>query len=123
MRRRGGLTGVAASLGIFVMTWLAGRILGGAPGGIAAFIGMVAAFPLMPVAGVPAASGTVRVWGAALASLVVWWFLGQMVAGRVTQRPVAGWREWTREFVVLGSGLWLGAVGAVLLSAFFLGMA
>lgn len=122
VRRRGGLTGVAVSLGLFVVGWLLGRILGGALGGVAAFGGMVAAFPLMPIAGIPAASGTLRVWGSVLASLAVWWLLGQMVAGRVTQRAVAGWREWTREFLVLGSGLWLGALGAVLLAALLLGV-
>ncbi|MEY2710323.1 MAG: hypothetical protein RL487_106, partial [Actinomycetota bacterium] len=86
------------------------------------FVAMVAAFPLMPVAGIPAANGTVRVALAAGASLLVWWFLGQMVAARVTRRAVAGWREWTREFLVLGAGLWLGAVGSVLLAALALGV-
>jgi hypothetical protein len=45
-----------------------------------------------------------------------------MVAARVTRRAVAGWREWTREFLVLGAGLWLGAVGSVLLAALALGV-
>lgn len=116
------MTGVAVSIALFVLGWIAGKVLGGAVGGVVEFAGMVAAFPLMPVAGIPAASGTARVWGAAIASMAVWWFLGQMVAGRVTQRSVAGWREWAREFAVLGSGLWMGALGAVLLAAFFLGV-
>ena len=68
-----------------------------------------------------AADGTVRTAVAVTASLAVWWVLGQVVAGRVTQRAVAGWREWFREFLVLGSGLWVGAVGSVLLAALVLG--
>ena len=122
MRARGGLTGVAVSLSILVVGWLARMVIGGALGGAVSFVAMVAAFPLMPVAGIPAANGTVRVVLAAGASLLVWWFLGQMVAARVTRRAVAGWREWTREFLVLGAGLWLGAVGSVLLAALALGV-
>lgn len=122
MRARGGLTGVAVSLSILVVGWLARMVIGGALGGAVSFVAMVAAFPLMPVAGIPAANGTVRVALAAGASLLVWWFLGQMVAARVTRRAVAGWREWTREFLVLGAGLWLGAVGSVLLAALALGV-
>ena len=122
MRARGGLTGVAVSLSILVVGWLARMLIGGALSGAVSFVAMVAAFPLMPVAGIPAANGTVRVVLAAGASLLVWWFLGQMVAARVTRRAVAGWREWTREFLVLGAGLWLGAVGSVLLAALALGV-
>ena len=122
VRARGGLTGVVVSLSILVVGWLARMVIGGALGGAVSFVAMVAAFPLMPVAGIPAANGTVRVALAAGASLLVWWFLGQMVAARVTRRAVAGWREWTREFLVLGAGLWLGAVGSVLLAALALGV-
>ena len=121
VRSRGGLTGIVVSLSIVVVGWLLKVVLGGAVGGAVSFVALVAAFPLMPVAGIPAASGTLRIAAAVLASLAVWWVLGQMVAGRVTRRAVAGWREWTREFLVLGSGLWLGAVGAVLLAALALG--
>lgn len=97
-------------------------VLGGVLGGAANFVALVAAFPLMPVLGLPAADGAGRTAIAVGASLAVWLVLGQVVAGRVTQRAVAGWREWFREFVVLGSGLWLGAVGAVVLAAVVLGV-
>ena len=52
---------------------------------------------------------------------MVWWFLGQVVAGRVTKRPVVGWREWLREFFVVGLGLWIGAAGGLLLGVLVLG--
>ena len=61
VRARGGLTGVAVSLSILVVGWLARMVIGGALGGAVSFVAMVAAFPLMPVAGIPAANGTVRV--------------------------------------------------------------
>jgi hypothetical protein len=32
-----------------------------------------------------------------------------------------GWREWTREFVIIGLGLWIGAAGGLLLGALVLG--
>ena len=121
MRRRGGLTGIAVAFSFLAVGWLLKLILGGAIGGTVSFIAMVAAFPLMPIVGIPAADGNVRTVVAVGASLAVWWVLGQAVAGRVTQRAVAGWREWFREFLVLGSGLWLGAIGSVVLAAIVLG--
>lgn len=121
MRQRGGAIGVLISLGFVVVGAVVRMVLGGAAGGVIGFVMTVAAFPLLPIAGVPAADGTVRMAVAIGASLVVWWLLGQFVAGRVTQRAVAGWREWAREFVILGSGLWLGAIGAVVLAALVLG--
>ena len=112
-------------MGLALALALCGRFLdlvvGGAAGGAAGFVALVAAFPVMPVLGVPAADGSGRLAVAVVVSLVVWWVLGQMAAARVTRRAVAGWREWLREFVVIGSGLWLGAVGAVLMAAMVLG--
>lgn len=121
VRRRGGLTGIAVACSFLVAGWLLRTLVGGAVGGALSFVSMVAAFPLMPIVGIPAADGTMRTVVAVTASLAVWWVLGQVVAGRVTQRAVAGWREWFREFLVMGSGLWLGAVGSVLLAALVLG--
>ena len=121
VRRRGGITGIGVACSFLVGGWLLKTLLGGAVGGALSFVAMVAAFPLMPMVGIPAADGAVRTAVAVAASLAVWWVLGQVVAGRVTQRAVAGWREWFREFLVLGSGLWLGAIGSVLLAAFVLG--
>lgn len=58
---------------------------------------------------------------AVAASAVAWWFVGQMAAGRVTKKPVVGWREWAREFVIVSLALWLGAAGGLLLGALLLG--
>ena len=122
VRRRGGLTGVAVSLSIVIIGSVVHWVVGGATGGALGFAAMVMAFPLMPVLGIPAADGTLRTFVAVAASLAVWWVLGQVVAGRVTQRAVAGWREWVREFVVLGTGLWLGALGSLLLAVLVMGL-
>ena len=82
---------------------------------------MVMALPVMPILGMPAAGGTARLLVAISSSAVLWWFLGQVVAGRVTKRPVVGWREWLREFFMVGLGLWIGAAGGLLLGVLVLG--
>ena len=121
MRRRGGLTAIGVAVGLWLAGVVASWVLGGTVGGAVSFVFMVMAVPVMPLLGIPAAGGTTRLTIAILASGVIWWFLGQVVAGRVTRRPVAGWREWTREFLVLGIGLWVGAAGGLLLGALALG--
>lgn len=121
VRRRGGATAIGLAVALALVGRLLDLVVGGTAGGAAGFVALVAAFPVMPVLGVPAADGSARLAVAIGASLVVWWVLGQMAAARVTRRAVAGWREWLREFAVMGSGLWLGAAGAVLLAALALG--
>ena len=121
IRRRGG----AVAVGIAFALWLTGVVLSwvlpGAIGGALSFMMMVMALPVMPILGMPAAGGGQRLLIAVGLSAVIWWFIGQTVAARVSKRPVVGWREWTREFVLLGLGLWIGAAGALLIGALALG--
>jgi hypothetical protein len=121
IRRRGGLT----AIGIAISLWLLGVVVkflfSGSLGGAVSFVCMVMALPVMPVLGMPATGGGSRLLVAIALSGAMWWLLGQVVAARVTQRPIVGWREWTREFVVMGLGLWVGAAGGLLLGAFLLG--
>lgn len=121
VRRRGGL----AALGVAIMIALVGRIIGwfvgGAAGGAISFASLVMAIPVMPILGMPAAGGGARLLAALVLSSGIWWFVGQAVAGRVTRRPVAGWREWTLEFLIVGSGVWAGALGGLVLGAVALG--
>jgi len=111
--------GCAAGLWLLgvVFAWL----VSGPKGGSVAFVLMVMALPVMPILGMPSAGGTERLLIAIVGSAVLWWFLGQVVAGRVTKRPVVGWREWLREFFVVGLGLWIGAAGGLLLGVLVLG--
>ena len=111
--------GVAASmwLGGTVISW----ILPGVIGGVISFVLMVMALPVMPILGMPASGGGQRLLIAVVSSAVIWWFIGQTVAARVSKRPVVGWREWAREFVLLGLGLWIGAAGALIIGALALG--
>lgn len=111
---------------IAALLWLAGlagaTVVDGPAGGVVSFVFLVMALPVMPLLGMPAAGGGTRLLIAVGASAALWWMLGQVVAGRVTQRPVAGWREWTREFLVIGLGLWVGAAGGLVLGALVLGV-
>ena len=113
------------AIGCAVGLWLLGVvfswIVSGPKGGSVAFVLMVMALPVMPILGMPAAGGTARLLVASSSSAVLWWILGQVVAGRVTKRPVVGGREWLREFFMVGIGLWLGAAGGLLLGVLVLG--
>lgn len=121
IRRRGGLMGVAVAIGLWLVGLILGVLLSGSIGGAAAFVFLVMALPVMPLLGMPATGGTTRLYVAIIASGVLWWVLGQIVAARVSKRPVVGWREWLREFVVMGLGLWIGAAGGLMLGALALG--
>ena len=121
IRRRGGVMAVGIAFALWLTGVVLSWILPGTIGGALSFLMMVMALPVMPVLGMPAAGGGQRLLIAIAVSAVIWWFIGQTVAGRVSKRPVVGWREWAREFVVLGLGLWIGAAGALIVGALALG--
>ena len=121
IRRRGGLMGIGFAFALRVIGIILGWIAPGAIGGAVSFVFMVLAVPVMPVLGLPAADGGHRMLIAVAVSAVAWWFLGQVAAGRVTRSPVVGWRDWTREFALVGLGLWIGALGGLLIGAVALG--
>lgn len=121
VRRRGGLAGIVTATSVAFVGMLLRGIIGGVLGGLASFACLVLAIPAMPFLGIPASGGALRTGAAVLISAALWWFLGRVAAGRATRRPVAGWREWLREFAVLGVGVWAGAAGGVVLAALLLG--
>ncbi|MFI0460544.1 MAG: hypothetical protein ACOYKG_01835 [Ilumatobacteraceae bacterium] len=121
IRRRGGLMAIGCAFGLWFLGVVLAWFLSGPTGGSLAFVLMVMALPVMPILGMPAAGGAARLLIAIASSAVLWWILGQVVAGRVTKRPVVGWREWLREFFVVGLGLWIGAAGGLLLGVLVLG--
>jgi len=121
IRRRGGFMGIAVACGLLVISLIIKALVSGSLGGAVSFVFMVMALPVMPLLGMPASGGTSLLLTAVGASAAIWWLLGQVVAARVTRHPVVGWREWTREFAIIGLGLWIGAAGGLLLGALVLG--
>lgn len=113
--------GIAVAAALWMLGLVLGAVLSDPIGGAASFMFLVMALPVMPLLGMPATGGTARLYVAIVSSVVVWWLLGQIVAARVARRPVVGWREWIREFALMGVGLWLGAAGGLLLGALALG--
>jgi hypothetical protein len=121
VRRIGGLMGIGVAVGLWLTGVIAEWILPGIVGGAISFVLMVMALPVMPILGMPAVGGSSRLLWAMAISATLWWILGQVVALRVAQRPVVGWREWVKEFVTLSLGLWLGAAMALAIGALALG--
>lgn len=112
-------------IAVALMLWMSGVVLSwvlpGTLGGVVSFLGVVLAFPVMPVLGVPATGGTGRVLLAVVLSCVLWWLIGQLTAARVARTPVVGYREWLLSFLVMGSAVWIGAICGLLLGALALG--
>ena len=121
VRRRGGLVAVAVAGTLWVVSIVVKSLIGGAVGGASSFAIKVVALPFMPVFGIPADTGGNRMTYAVIASIVLWWIIGQTVGARVTKKVVSGWREWSREFLVMSIPISLGAVLAFVLAALMLG--
>ena len=121
IRRTGGLM----AIGVAVVLWLASVVLSWflpAPiNGAVSFLGVVLACPVMPALGIPATGGSSRVLLAIALSAALWWFIGQLTAARVARTPVVGYREWLMSFLVMGTAVWCGALGGLLLGALALG--
>lgn len=124
--RRGGLTAVALAIGFWVLGIVLGGIVGSVAGdtagGVVRFALTLAAAPMMPVFGVPAAGGSTRVLLAVVASAVLWFSIGQWAARLTSRRILSGWREWTAEVAPLAVGVGVGAVASLLLAALVLGV-
>ena len=122
VRRLGGVMGIAISLSLFVVGWLLQTLFSSTLTNGAWFALTMIAFPVMPILGIPATGGSTRILLAVLASLVLWWFLGQLAAHKASSRPIVGWREWTKEFLFFATGITAGTLGGIFLAAYFLGV-
>jgi len=121
VRRRGGFMGIGVALGLFCLGWIIKTITNGTLSNVVSFVATMIAFPVMPILGIPASGGSSRILMAVLISLALWWFLGQLSSVKVSSQPVVGWQEWFREFVFYAISIIAGTVGAVVLTAYFLG--
>lgn len=122
VRRRGGFVGIAVALGLFCCGWIVKTLLNGTLSNVAWLGSTMVAFPVMPILGIPATGSSQRILLAVVASLALWWLLGQISSAKVSSRPVVGWREWFREFLFFATSIIAGTVGALVLAAYFLGL-
>jgi lysylphosphatidylglycerol synthetase-like protein (DUF2156 family) len=78
--------------------------------GLVGFVLAVVSCPTLPVFGFPLATGGAK-WLAVIASsAAVWATVGFIAARRSTNRAIAGWREWRREWFRLAIGIWIGSL-------------
>ncbi len=89
--------------------------------GVAGLVLATLAAPTLPILGLPIAEGGARTWLAVGLAAALWIGVGAVAAYRATRRPVAGAAEWWREYLRLAAGIWLGALGALLLGALVVG--
>lgn len=86
--------------------------------GIPGFGLVVAAAPVLPIAGVPAGGGQTRYAAAIAASAVLWLIIGVVATRRATRSPVATWSDWVDEYRRLAIGAAAGGLAALCLSWF-----
>jgi hypothetical protein len=71
------------------------------------------AAPTLLAVGYPLESSSIRLAVAGVTSVVMWMVIGAWAASRAVRSPVATWRDWTREYVVILIAVWAGVVGAL----------
>ena len=69
--------------------------------------------PTALIAGFPLESGSVRLALAGVGAVVLWMVVGGWAARRSARSPVAGWREWWREYLWLLVPVWGGTLAAL----------
>jgi hypothetical protein len=89
--------------------------------GVTGFAAAVLAAPALMPFGVPLATGSQRLWLGIFVSAIVWMAVGVVAARRATRSPVAGWRDFWREFGWLAAGIWIGVVLALVGVQVFVG--
>jgi len=71
------------------------------------------ALPTSLVVGMPWEAGSLRYLVMGVTSAFVWMSLGYLAARRATRSPVAGWRDWWREYIWYLLGVWAGVLAAL----------
>ncbi len=71
------------------------------------------AAPTLLAVGYPLQSSTARLAIAGITSVVMWMIIGGWAAARAVRSPVATWRDWVREYVVILIAVWGGVVLAL----------
>jgi hypothetical protein len=120
LRLLGPFLGLVPMAVLGASSWLTLRLGDGRTSGILGLVGGVSAAPGLLVAGAPIADREAYP-PAVLASVPLWLVLGLIASRRATRSPIATWRDYWREMLVLALAVVLGAIGALVVATIVLG--
>lgn len=107
LRRKGGAYAAAGAASIAVIGALLVMLPGRVPG-LLGFALIIGACPLLVAFGVPLTATVTSIGIGVVASLGLWFAVGQFAAYRATQRSVADWRDWWSNVWPLALAMALG---------------
>jgi len=114
LRRKGGVYVVAGAAALGVL----GVLLIALPGRLTGLIGfalVIVSCPLLVAFGIPLTVSASSIAIGVLASLALWFALGQWAAHRATKQPIADWRDWWKTLWPLALAMALGGGGGFVL--------
>lgn len=88
--------------------------------GIIGFALAIVSCPTLAAFGFPVTSSGSMWIAVVVSSAALWIAIGSLAARRATDRAVAGWREWRREWLRLAVGIWVGSVVGLAIAALLL---
>jgi hypothetical protein len=122
VRRLGPLAALVPSIVLLAVMAAARTLIACPPSGACtgraatAWVLPALALPTAVLAGLPMESGTGRLAIVVATSALLWLVVGRIAAKRATQRPIATWRDFGREFAWLAGAVWIGVlIGVVLI--------
>jgi hypothetical protein len=120
LRRKGPFLALLVPLGLAAFGYVVWTASAGIRPALIVWFLAVLAMPTAMLVGLPLFASTATLWAGVASSALVWWLLGRYAARRPTRSPIATWRDWWREFVVLTLAMWAGIGGGLLAMAFVL---
>ncbi len=102
------------------ISMIALRVGDGRSSGLIGLLAGVSAAPGLLAAGAPLADEA-RYPLAIVASIPLWLLLGLIASRRATKRPIASWRDYSRELTWMTIGVVMGAIAALVAATSVLG--
>lgn len=109
-----------AVLGSF--SWIVLTLGRGRQSAVLGLIGAIISAPGLLLAGAPI-SGSETYPKAILISVVFWLIIGLIAAARATRRPIAGWPDFWREYLLLWIAVAIGAAAGLGIAVAMIGNA
>lgn len=123
IRSRGPLLGLIVPVMVGVTGLMLLRNSDSMARGVAGFVLVMLAAPVLTVVGVPFRSGAGLYFAAAAGSAMLWVLLGVLAARRSTRATVAVWSKFWGEYLVLVVSVWVGVAVAMAAANLVLGRA